>query len=60
LGIAVFVEPHAPGENQYTVDHGASLILLDSLGQFYAVLPAPHDAARVARDVRTVILQAGR
>jgi len=60
LGIAIFIEPHTPDKLQYTVDHGASLLLFDPLGQFYAVLPAPHDAARMARDVLTVIRQEGR
>ncbi len=55
LGIAFFVEPHNPDTLQYTVDHSASLLLLDPLGRLYAVLPAPHDAARIARDVLTVI-----
>lgn len=51
LGIAFFVEPHDPGAVQYNVDHGASLLLLDPLGHLFAVLPAPHDAVRIARDV---------
>jgi protein SCO1 len=54
LGIAIFVEPHGPDRLLYNVDHGASLLLLDPLGQLYAVLPAPHDATRIARDVMTV------
>jgi protein SCO1 len=60
LGIAVFVEPHAPGDLEYTVDHGASLLLFDPLGQFYAVIPAPFDAARAARDILTVIRRGSR
>jgi protein SCO1/2 len=59
LGIAVFVEPHAPENLEYTVDHGASLLLFDPLGQFYGVIPAPLDAARVARDVLAVIRTGG-
>jgi protein SCO1/2 len=54
LGIAFFAEPHAPDAKQYAVDHSASLLLLDPLGQLYAVLPAPHDAARISRDLLTV------
>jgi protein SCO1/2 len=59
LGIAVFVEPHEPENLEYTVDHGASLLLFDPLGQFYAVIPAPLDAARAARDILTVIRREG-
>jgi len=54
LGIAFFVEPHTPDKLQYTVDHGASVLLLDPLGRYYAVLPAPHDAANIAHDVLAV------
>jgi protein SCO1 len=60
LGIAVFVEPHEPEDPEYTVDHGASLLLLDPLGQFYAVIPAPFDATRAARDILTVIRRESR
>jgi protein SCO1 len=60
LGIAVFVEPHEPEDPEYTVDHGASLLLFDPLGQFYAVIPAPFDAARAARDILTVIRRGSR
>jgi protein SCO1/2 len=54
LGIAFFVEPHTPDKLQYNVDHGASMLLLDPRGRLHAVLPAPHDAARIARDVLAV------
>lgn len=54
LGIAFFVEPHTPDKLQYSVDHGASMLLLDPMGRFYAVLPAPHDAASIAHDVLAV------
>jgi protein SCO1 len=59
LGIAVFVEPHAPEALEYTVDHGASLLLFDPLGQFYAVIPAPLDATSMARDVLAAIRTGG-
>jgi len=54
LGIAFFVEPHSAGALQYNVDHSAAVLLLDPLGRLYAVLPAPHDGARIARDVLMV------
>ena len=54
LGIAFFVEPHSPDILQYNVDHSASLLLLDPLGRLYAVLPTPHEAARLADDILTV------
>lgn len=54
LGIAFFVEPHSPGTLEYNVDHSAALLLLDPQGRLYAVLPAPHEAATLANDIRTV------
>jgi cytochrome oxidase Cu insertion factor (SCO1/SenC/PrrC family) len=36
------------------VDHGASMLLLDPRGRFYAVLSAPHDATSIARDILAV------
>jgi protein SCO1 len=60
LGIAVFVEPHAPEDLEYTVDHGASLLLFDPLGQFYGVIPAPLNATSMARDVLMVTRRESR
>lgn len=59
LGIAYFVEQHENGALQYQVDHSASLLLLNPGGQLRGVFPAPHDAARIAQDVLTVIRQEG-
>ena len=55
LGIAYFIEPHDDGNLQYNVDHSASLLLLDPAGQLFGVLPAPHEANRIANDVLTAI-----
>jgi protein SCO1/2 len=59
LGVAYFIEPHELGTLQYQVDHSASLLLINPRGQLQGVLPAPHEAARIANDVMTVIRQEG-
>jgi len=59
LGVVYFIEPHEKGVTQYQVDHSASLLLVDPQGRLRGVLPAPHEAGRVAQDVMSVIRQEG-
>lgn len=46
------IEPHAPGERAYTVDHDTSFRLIDPKGRMLALLPSPHDPAPIV-DVLT-------
>lgn len=55
LGVAYFIEPHEAGDIEYTVDHSAPLLLLNPDGQLHGVLPAPHEATRVANDLLSVV-----
>ena len=57
LGVAYYVEPHEPGATEYTVDHSASLLLLDPQGRLFGVLPAPHNAGSIAQDIVALIRQ---
>ena len=57
LGVAHFVEPHEPGDAEYTVDHSASLLLLNPDAKLQGVLPAAQEAALIAQAVMTVIRQ---
>ena len=59
LGIAYFVEPHDTGDTEYTVDHSASLLLLNPEAQLQGVLPAAQEAAGIAQAVLTVIRPGG-
>jgi len=59
LGVVYFIEPHEDGAVQYQVDHSASLLLIDPQGRLEGILPAPHEAKRIAQDVMTVIRQEG-
>jgi len=45
----------AAGEDSYTVDHTASLFLVDPQARVAAVFPTPHTAAGVADDLRRII-----
>lgn len=51
LGIAYHVSAHEPGATDYNVDHSAALLLLNPEAQLVGVMPAPHDGARIARDL---------
>jgi protein SCO1 len=43
------------GDNAYTVDHTASLFLVDRQGRVAAVFPTPHTAEGIAADLRRFI-----
>lgn len=43
------------GDDSYTVDHTASLFLVDPQARVAAVFPTPHTAAGVASDLRRII-----
>jgi protein SCO1/2 len=43
------------GEDSYTVDHTASLFLVDPQARVAAVFPTPHTAAGIATDLRRII-----
>ena len=55
LGIAYHVAPHEPGAGDYTVDHSASVLLLNPSAQLAGVLPAPVDGAQMARDLQSLM-----
>jgi len=50
LGI-LFVSRPADDEGRYDVDHSAALILINPQGEMAGVIPAPHDADEIARDL---------
>lgn len=43
------------GEDSYTVDHTASLFLVDRSGRVAAVIPTPHTAEGIAADLRRIL-----
>jgi protein SCO1/2 len=57
MGVAVHIGPVVVGS--YTVDHTAALFLVDPDARLVAVFPAPHDAATLAADYRTIVAGAG-
>lgn len=59
LGIAYFIEPHEPGDPGYSVDHSASLLLLNPEAQLLGVLPAAQDAADITRSLEAAMRQGG-
>jgi protein SCO1/2 len=58
IGVAWRIEPHAEGEQNYSVDHSASVMLTDPEGRLHGVFPAPHDAASITHDL-LALLQPG-
>jgi len=55
LGVAWRIEEHEPGSEQYTVDHSASVLLMDPSGRLYGVFPAPIDPQSLAADLLQVL-----
>ena len=55
LGVAWRIEEHEPGSQQYTVDHSASVLLMDPDGRLYGVFPAPLDPAKMSADLLQVL-----
>lgn len=54
FGVPILIgQPDAGG--YYTVDHGASLFLVDPRGRLRAILSAPHEPAGIADSVRAVL-----
>ena len=59
LGVAVIVgEPDAAG--QYTIDHTATLFLIDPAGSLAAVFGTPHTPEGIAQDYRRILEYASR
>lgn len=52
LGIAYRIAEHAEGSADYSVDHSASVLLMDPQGRLYGVFPAPHDVDAMAAELR--------
>ena len=48
-----------PVDGSYSVDHTAAVFLLDPRGRLVAVLPAPHEAKRLASDYARIVKRAG-
>ena len=55
LGIAYHVAEHDAGALDYSVDHSSGVLLLNPEAQLVAVLPAPQDGTRLARDLLAVM-----
>lgn len=51
IGVAYRIQEHAPGSQDYSVDHSASVFLTDPQGRLHGVFPAPVDAAAMAHDL---------
>jgi len=55
LGVAWRIEEHLPGSEQYTVDHSASVLLMDPSGRLYGVFAAPIDPESMSADLLEVL-----
>lgn len=53
MGVPVAI--HDPGNGAYTVDHAATLFLVDPQARMTAVFSPPHQVATLTQDLRTVI-----
>jgi len=50
----------SPANGTYSVDHSASMFLIDPSAALLAVFPAPHDAHSIEADYRRIISTAGK
>lgn len=57
LGVAV---SYAPAGDSYTVDHTASVFLVNPKGQIEAIFTTPHTVRDIASDFRTIATTRGR
>lgn len=55
IGVAYRVEEHAPGSQDYSVDHSASVFLTDPQGRLHGVFPAPVEAGAMAHDLANLL-----
>jgi protein SCO1/2 len=55
LGIAYHVAEHSKSNEDYAVDHSASLVLLNPQAELYGVFPAPHQVESIHNDLLQVI-----
>ena len=51
IGVAYRIEEHAPGSQDYLVNHSASVFLTDPQGRLHGVFPAPVEAGAMAHDL---------
>lgn len=54
VGVVFFV-PENPEDQNYTVDHSTSMLLINPNAQLQAIFRAPHDPARVADGIENII-----
>lgn len=59
LGVAVFVGEPDPSGN-YTIDHTATLFLIDPQGRLAAIFGMPHTPDGIAQDYRSILGHVGR
>lgn len=53
MGVPVAI--HKLENGAYTVDHSAAIFLIDRSGAMRALFSTPHDAAKIAADVRRIV-----
>ena len=59
LGAIYRIEPHSVGTSNYTVDHSASILLLNPETSLAGQFSAPHDVEAIIADLRLLLEQSG-
>lgn len=54
VGAVYRIEPHAAGDQDYSVDHTSRLMLIDPAAHFHAVFSDPHEPQVLARELRII------
>ncbi|MDX1569252.1 MAG: SCO family protein [Xanthomonadales bacterium] len=55
VGIAYFVAEHEPGDRDYTVDHSASILIVDPDGRLVGLFRPPAEPGAIAEDLARLL-----
>lgn len=55
LGVLYIKVPNGPGPLDYTIDHSASLLVINPQGQLHAIIRPPHQAEVIAKDLAALL-----
>ena len=55
LGVLYMKVPNGPGPLDYTIDHSASLLVINPQGELHAIIRPPHQADVIAKDLAALL-----
>ncbi len=52
---AKVTQPNATEPDNYSIDHSGTILIINPAGQFYGVFTTPHNASKIAHDMKSII-----